>query len=415
MGEISKLVATYPDVWLSKQGKYSKIRSRVNIHKLNISPYIMRILMVSKACLVGAYQTKLEAIAQHDDIDLTVIVPPSWQDPAGTIHLERNHVDGYTLLVDPINFNGQFHLHYYPKLKQRVRSIKPHILHMDEEPYNLATWLAVRQAKAVEAKSLFFSWQNIIQRYPFPFSLMEKEVLDNVNYAIMGNEASVEVWRKKGYRGPLTVIPQFGVQPDEFGPPESRDRGRGFVIGSAGRRLVLEKGVDLLLQAVAKLPGIWRLHIAGDGPERSSLEQLACELGIDERVHFDGVIPSDQMPAYLGQLDVLVLSSRTLPNWKEQFGRILVEAMACEVVVVGSDSGEIPNVISEAGLIFPEDDVDALCKCLQSLQRDDELRLKLSKMGRQRVLDNYTQQSVAEKTVAVYRQMITNQNNKNDE
>lgn len=375
----------------------------------------MRILMVSKACLVGAYQTKLEEIAQHDDVDLTVIVPPSWQDPAGTIHLERSHVNGYTLLVDSIKFNGQFHLHYYPKLKQRLRSIKPHILHMDEEPYNLATWLAVRQAKAVEAKSLFFSWQNIFQRYPFPFSLLEKKVLDSVDYAIMGNEASVEVWRKKGYQGPLTIIPQFGVQPEKFRPPENRDRGRGFAIGSAGRRLVPEKGVDLLLRAVAKLPGIWRLHIAGDGPERLGLEQLARELGIDERVYFDGVIPSDQMPAYMGQLDVLVLSSRTLPNWKEQFGRVLVEAMACEVVAVGSDCGEIPKVIGEAGLIFPEDDVDALFECLQSLYRDDDLRMKLAKVGRQRVLDNYTQQSVAEKTVAVYRQMIANQNNKNGE
>lgn len=367
----------------------------------------MRILMVSKACLVGAYQTKLEAIAQHDDVDLTVIVPPSWQDPAGTVNLERSHVNGYSLLVDPINFNGQFHLHYYPKLKQRLRTIKPHILHMDEEPYNLATWLAVRQARAAEVKSLFFSWQNIFQRYPFPFNLMEKKVLDSVDYAIMGNEASVEVWRKKGYQGPLTIIPQFGVEPEKFHPPEKRHTGRGFVIGSAGRRLVPEKGVDLLLRAVAKLPGIWRLHIAGDGPERPGLEQLARELGIDERVYFDGVIPSDQMPAYLGQLDALVLSSRTIPNWKEQFGRVLVEAMACEVVVVGSDCGEIPNVIGDAGLIFPEDDVNALSECLQSLHRDDDLRIRLAKMGRQRILDNYTQQSVAEKTVAVYRKMTT--------
>lgn len=375
----------------------------------------MRILMVSKACLVGAYQTKLEAIAQYDDIDLTVIVPPSWQDPAGTIQLERSHVNGYTLLVDPIRFNGQFHLHYYPKLKQRLRSIKPHILHMDEEPYNLATWLAVRQAKAVEAKSLFFSWQNIYQQYPFPFNILEKRVLDSVDFAIMGNEASVKVWRKKGYQGPLTIIPQFGVQPKKFCPPKDRDRGRGFVIGSAGRRLVPEKGVDVLLRAAAKLPGIWRLHIAGEGPERSNLEQLARRLDISQRVHFDGVIPSDQMPAYLGQLDVLVLASRTLPNWKEQFGRVLVEAMACEVAVVGSDSGEIPNVIGEAGLIFPEDNVDALYECLFSLYKDEELRVELKNLGRQRVLDNYTQQSVAEKTVAVYRQMMTNLDKTKDE
>jgi hypothetical protein len=80
--------------------------------------------MVSKACLVGAYQTKLEALAKFDDIELVVIVPPAWRDPAGEIRLERTHTNGYQLLVDPIRLNGQFHLHYYPKLKHRMQTIR---------------------------------------------------------------------------------------------------------------------------------------------------------------------------------------------------------------------------------------------------------------------------------------------------
>jgi glycosyltransferase involved in cell wall biosynthesis len=366
----------------------------------------MRVLMVSKACLVGAYQTKLEAIAKFEDVELVAIVPPLWRDPAGDIFLERSHTSGYQLLVDPIRLNGQFHFHYYPKLKNRLEMFRPDILHMDEEPYNLATWMAVRQARAVGAKTLFFSWQNILQKYPFPFRSLEKRVLTSVDYAIVGNKASEKVWRTKGYQGPCQVIPQFGVDPRLFRPPERRDSGRGFIIGSAGRRLVPEKGVDLLLKAVADLPGIWRVHIAGDGPERPFLEQLAHRLGIGDRVHFDGQIPSDQMPAYLGQLDVLVLPSRTYPNWQEQFGRVLVEAMACEVVVVGSDSGEIPNVIDSAGLLFPEDDVEALHENLLRLLRDEELREKLRQAGRQHVLAHYTQEQVAAKTVSVYREMM---------
>jgi glycosyltransferase involved in cell wall biosynthesis len=370
----------------------------------------MRILLVSKACLVGAYQTKLEAIAQFEDIDLTVIVPPTWQDPAGTIFLERSHTVGYQLLVDPIRFNGNFHLHYYPRLKERLKSIQPDILHMDEEPYNLATWKAVRATRSVGAKSLFYSWQNINRNYPLPFGKMEKQVMAAVDYAIMGNEASVEVWRQKGYKGPCTVIPQFGVDPEIFRPPEHRDSGRGFVIGSASRRLVPEKGVDLLLQAVARLPGIWRLQIAGEGPERRPLEKQAQQLGIQDRVSFDGVISSTQMPAYLGQLDVLVLPSRTLPNWKEQFGRVLIEAMACEVVVIGSDSGEIPHVIGQAGLIFPEDDVDALYNNLLSLMQNEPRYQSLRQSGRQHVLENYTQEQVAAKTVKVYQEIMADKN-----
>jgi glycosyltransferase involved in cell wall biosynthesis len=362
--------------------------------------------MVSKACLVGAYQTKLEALANYDDVELVVIVPPVWRDPAGEIRLERSHTSGYQLLVDPIRLNGQFHLYYYPKLKHRLQTLRPDILHMDEEPYNLATWLGVRHAHGVGARSLFFSWQNIKKSYPFPFSLMEKQVLRKVDFAIIGNDASVKVWREKGYEGPSEVIPQFGVRPDIFRTTERKDKGRAFVIGSAARRLVPEKGIDLLLEAVAELPGIWRLHIAGDGPQRQRLEQLAHGFGIEDRVLFDGSVPSGDMPAYLGQLDVLVVPSRTLPNWKEQFGRILIEAMSCEVAVIGSNSGEIPNVIGSAGLVFPEDNVNALRKHLLALQQDPELLTRLRQAGRQRVLDHYTQEQIAAKTIAVYRKML---------
>jgi glycosyltransferase involved in cell wall biosynthesis len=366
----------------------------------------MRVLMVSKACLVGAYQAKLEAMAASEQLDLTVIVPPVWREPSGPVSLERSHTNGYRLLVDPIRFNGHFHLHYYPRLRRRLEEIRPHILHLDEEPYNLATWLGVRQARAVGAKTLFFSWQNLLRRYPFPFRQMEKQVLRLVDYAIMGNQASVDVWRAKGYRGPYKVIPQFGVRPDIFHPPERRDAGRAFVIGSAGRRLVPEKGIDLLLQAAAELPGVWLLHIAGEGPERPRLEALARRLRISERVLWDGAIPSLEVPAYLRQMDVLVLPSLTRPNWKEQFGRVLVEAMACGAVVVGSDSGEIPNVIGDAGLHFPEGDAAALRERLLRLMTDDDLLNDLRQRGRERVLAHYTQERVAARTVDVYRKML---------
>ena len=362
--------------------------------------------MVSKACLVGAYQTKLEEIARFEDVELLVIVPPVWLDPAGPVMLERSHTEGYRLLADSIRFNGRFHLHYYPKLKRRLAEFQPDIVHIDEEPYNLATFMAMRQAQAAGAKTLFFTWQNLARSYPFPFNWMEKRVLAGVDAAIMGNQESVAVWQGKGYTGPHTVIPQFGVDMAAYRPPAYRDRGRGFVIGSANRRLVAEKGMDTLLRAAAKLPGIWRLQIAGDGPERPFLQQLAHQLGIADRVQFDGPIPSMQMPAYLQQMDVLVLPSRTRPNWKEQFGRVLVEAMACETAVIGSNSGEIPHVIGDAGLIFPEDDVDALANHLLNVMQSPDLRDELGRNGRARVQAHYTQAQIAAQTVAVYREMM---------
>ncbi len=362
--------------------------------------------MLSKACLSATYQSKLEAIAQFDDVELTVIVPPSWNDPAGPVLLEREHTEGYRLLVDPIRFNGDFHLHHYPKLKQRINEFQPDIVHIDEEPYNLATWLAWRSARAVGAKSLFFTWQNIYRRYPFPFRKMESQVLAGVDFALMGNQEAVQVFQRKGYEGPFKVIPQFGVDPNRFHPSPNRAGGGGFVIGSANRRLVPEKGVDLLLHAAARLPGIWRVLIVGEGPERPNLQRLTVDLHIDDRVHFEKTIPSAQMPAFLQQLDVLVLSSRTLPNWKEQFGRVLIEAMACQIPIIGSDSGEIPNVIGDAGLIFAEEDVAGLYKHLLKLMQSEEERQRFGQAGRRRVIEKYTQDQIAARTVAVYREMM---------
>jgi glycosyltransferase involved in cell wall biosynthesis len=367
---------------------------------------MINVLMLSKACLVGTYQTKLEAIAAHDDINLTVMVPPVWQDPAGPVQLERVYTQGYQLLVEPIRFNGQYHLFYFPTLKKRLAALKPDVVHIDEEPYNLATWLAMRQARAVGAKTLFFSWQNINRRYPPPFRWMEQQVLGGVDAAIVGNRDAAHVWQVKGYRGRLAVIPQFGVDPVLFQPPARRDPGRSFTFGVANRRLVPEKGVDLLLRALAQVPGVWRLLVAGEGPERPYLQQLAAQLGIADRVQFDGAVGSDRMPAFLQELDVLVLPSRTLPNWKEQFGRVLIEAMACEVAVVGSDSGEIPHVIGDAGLVFPEDDEAALAAHLQVLMTSETLRQTLGKKGRERVLAQYTQAQIAAQTVALYRDMM---------
>lgn len=371
-------------------------------------PAPIRVLMISKACLVGAYQRKLEEIAAFPDIALTVIVPPTWRDPGGTtVRLDRMYVTGYELLAEPLAFNGHFHLHFYPHLARRLASICPHIVHIDEEPYNLATFQAMWLAERHGARTVFFTWQNLNRQYPSPFNWIEQYNLRHADFGIAGNDEAMTVWRKKGYIGPMSVIPQFGVDPEIYKPQRREDGDhKGFAIGCGAARLVEEKGVDVLLYAVAKLPGVWRVYVLGAGPQRHRLEDLANELGLADRIVFDDPIPSTQMPAYLASLDVLVLPSRTRPNWKEQFGRVLIEAMACGVPVIGSTCGEIPQVIGDAGLVFPEDDVEALHDALLRLQRDAELRRDLSTRGRARVLAHYTQKQVAAETVAVYRQIM---------
>ncbi len=361
----------------------------------------LRVLMISKACVVGAYQRKLEEIAAYPDIDLTVIVPPTWDGQP----LERAHTDGYKLIVEPVCFDGNFHLHYYPDLGRRMKEVRPHIVHVDEEPYNLATYQAVQMARRSGARSLFFSWQNILRRYPPPFNWFERWVLDHVDHAVVGSHEAASVWRAKGYNGLLDVIPQFGVDPEIFSPPPQPAARERLVIGYAGR-LVPEKGIDTLIRAVSLLKGSWYLTLVGDGPERTRLSELAGLLNIGGSVYFTEPLPSTRMPEFYRGLDVLVLPSRTRKNWKEQFGRVLIEAMACGVPVIGSQSGAIPEVIGETGITFPEGDEHALAESLQRLLENRPLREALGKAGRQRVLRNFTQAQIAARTVEVYRAMM---------
>ena len=381
----------------------------------------MKVLMLSKACIVGAYQKKLEEIAAISDVDLTVVVPPSWNDPRSPTRLEKLYTQGYELIVTDIAFNGHYHLHFYPKLRRIVRQVQPDIFHIDEEPYNLATFQAMWLAQSVGAGTVVFSWQNQFRHYPLPFSLMERYVLDRADALLVGNSESGEVWQRKGYRGPIYLIPQFGVDPTIYyrhERPMRRER-RSVVryrharrpsqpvlaIGYVGR-LVEEKGLEVLFLAASKLIGPWTIQILGDGPDRERLEKMVQWLGISGQVTFDQKMPSTHLPHYFSGLDVLVLPSLTRPNWKEQFGRVLIEAMACDVITVGAHSGAIPEVIGEAGLTFAEGDVNELRAQLQRLIDDVALREALRSQGRQRVVENYTQAAVAKNTVKVYREIL---------
>lgn len=365
----------------------------------------MRIVMVSKALVVGAYQRKAEEIAKLG-VDLTVLIPPVWRDARGVQEAVRRHTAGYELKVIPVRFNGNYHLHYYPTLADELAQIRPHALHMDEEPYNTATWNGLRAAQKVGAAATFFTWQNLHRRYPPPFSWMERYAYAHAPVAIAGNQDAAAVLARKGYQGETVVIPQFGVDPAIYSPPATPRTPTAFHIGYAGG-LIPEKGVDLLLNACARLRGEWRLRIVGEGKERAALVAEAEALGIAPQVAFLGRRDSSQMPEFYRDLDALVLPSRTTPSWKEQFGRVLIEAMACKVPVVGSDSGEIPNVIGDAGLIFPEDDASELVDRLQTLIDRPTLGASLAAAGRQRVLDRFTMASVAARTVDVYEKLCT--------
>src|SRR6266699_1167362 len=328
----------------------------------------MRVLMISKALVAGTSQRKLEELAKCPGVELTLITPPYWQSDDGSKQvLERLYTSGYQMIVTPMRLNN----------KQK-------------------------------AKALFFTWQNLYRNYPPPFRYLELYNYRHAAAALAGNRDAAEVLRRKGDTGPISIIPQFGFDTDIYQrsePRQPRAPGDPFTLGFVGR-LKDNKGLDLLVAALPELPHYCRLVFIGNGPMKEHLVQQAQRLGVVERVILKGGLPTYEIPREMQQLDALVLPSVTRPNWIEQFGRVLPAAMACETPVIGSSSGEIPHVIDDAGLVFEEGNVQELVACIRQLLDDPELYAQLAAKGRQRVLENYTQEQIARQTYKVYQQML---------
>lgn len=356
-------------------------------------------MLLSRAALVASYRPKLDALARMRDVELTVVVPPRWKEPDRVQALEPGPTPGYDLVVEPLALNGSFHAHFYPRLSRRLRTVRPDVLYVEEEPYNLATWHATRLAARFGIRTVCFTWQNIERRYPLPFRALERATLRRVDHLACGSEASVAVWRAKGYVGSTSVV-QSGIDADTWTPRPPGAPARPFTVGYVGR-MVEAKGVDGLVRAFAdaRLPAGAGLLLVGDGAARGDIETEVRQRGIDARTELRRWSPSAAMPALMHELDVLVLPSLTGPHWKEQFGRVLVEAMASGVAVVGSDSGAIPDVIGDAGLVVPEGDDRALTAALERLADDDALRAELARRGRARAVDRYSHERIALQTL----------------
>lgn len=362
----------------------------------------MRVLIVSKALVSAAYRKKLAALSRAG-VEVTAVVPRVWREGGRNYPLEFGEDMDYRLIAVDLHWNGHFHLHHYPELGRIIREAEPDLVHLDEEPYNLATYLGVRACWRRHVPCVFFSWQNLVRVYPPPFRQIERSVYRNVQGAIAGTKAVAEVLRSKGYGGRMAVIPQFGVDLDAFFPGEIVER--PFRIGFLNR-LIPAKAPLQTLDAFAGLPDDCFLEFVGDGPLRGEIEAAIVRLGLGDRVRVRTRVPSEEVPALLSSLHALVLPSLTTPSWKEQFGRVLIEAMASGVPVVGSDSGEIPRVVGDAGIITPEGDVAAFAVALRRLHDDGELRRSLAARGRNRAVAQFGNQTIAERSLKFYREVL---------
>lgn len=389
---------------------------------------MMRILVASHSYIVDLNCEKLRALARLEPgIEVTVVVPRRWR-PGGVQNkiIETQPLEEGLFRVVPVsNFseNNQGLLTFGADIVSLLRQFRPQIIQVEQgaKALGYAQLITLNKLMRLKAKNLFFTWWNLPYNLKFPVSVLEAYNLRNTHGVIAGNQDGADVLRQHGYQGLIKVMPQLGVDESRFCPqpqPELKSQlgiqPNDFIVGFVGR-FVEEKGLLTLGLALAGLrERSWKWLLLGRGSLQTVLMEKAVEWGIKDRLIWVESVAHDEVPRYINLMSTLVLPSETntqfktltAAGWKEQFGHVLIEAMASKIPVIGSDSGEVPYVIAEAGLVFPERDAAALRKCIVSLMEQPQLAQKLAQRGYERVMMHYTNQALARQLLAFYKQLL---------
>jgi len=376
----------------------------------------MRILLISHTCQSQKQgQPKAMELCRIPGVELRVLVPDRWYEydkwRVAEDQLDKSYEYKIEKVFLPWTGPAQWYLHWYPGLAKQLREFQPDIIDIWEEPWGLVSaqtvWL--RNRLLPEAKLITETEQNTYRRLPPPFEIFRSYTLRNADYLIGRSQEAVENMLKRGYPGPAAVVPN-AVDADLFHPMD-RDECRsalglsGFVAGYIGR-LVEEKGLMDMVDALPHCPEEVNLLFVGKGGYQAVLEKRIQEIGLQHRVRFLPYLPMDDLPRVMNAIDTLVLPSRTMPTWREQFGRVIIEAHACETPVIGSNSGAIPSVIGQGGLVVPERDPCALAAAFKDLFANPGRAKEMGRIGWKQAQEKYTWKRVAEQMVKIYQEVL---------
>lgn len=371
----------------------------------------MRVLFTWHAAVLAGNQVYIEKLSSYNGMEVFLLIPPAWDEATSMVYAEKVVGAKYETIVEKVRNPFKGLKFYYQKTAKILREVNPDVIFIYEEPYSFAAFniLYCKQKVVPRAKTLFYTWQNLLCRYPFVHRVVEKYVFSHVDMAIAGSEDVLRVLQKKGFRRPIRIVP-LALSPELFPEYDAaslrQELGlREFTIGYVGR-ITKEKGIQELFEAVAPIKSSCQILVIGSGQDEEYFRQYAESVGLKDRIIWLTSQHNSQMYKYYRAMDALILPSRTTAHWKEQFGRTLIEAMVCKIPVIGSSSGEIPNVIADAGLIFEEGNICDLREKIMSLQKSQDKSNILKGKGYARVMSRFTWGKVAEDTRIILNELV---------
>src|SRR5882724_8392001 len=353
----------------------------------------MKVLLLAPASVVhtqrwveGLHERGVQVVlaTQHD--------PGPWQPPAGVrlVRLSYSGAAGYLLNA--------------PQLRRLLDQERPDLLNA-----HYASGYGTTAALSGFRPWLLSVWGSDVYDFPYQSAfkgwLLRRNLRQADAVASTSQAMAGQVRRLAPELAGIALTP-FGIDTGRFArQPEPH---MGFVVGTV-KTLAPKYGIDVLVNAFAEFvklvepePGAApSLVIVGGGEQRAELQTLCEELGIATKVRFVGAVAHAEVPAWLNRFDVYVAASRLD---SESFGVAVLEASACELPVVVSDAGGLPEVVvdGETGLVVAREDVPALAQALRCLHDSPALRQRLGRAGRQRVLREYEWRHSLDRMLACY-------------
>ncbi len=348
-------------------------------------------------------------------------------------HFRERGEDKLAFPVEQIYFDtqrGPFPARLRNRLLARLRNREARIVpfHDRLRGYDcIQTWELFTDwsAQALEAKRrcgapvCVMVWDNIpfnMERNPRKRAI-KRAVAAEADRFIVHTERSRRILDLEGVDPARVIKIGPGVDTEVFAPG-TRDRRqfgvgeREFVILFVGW-LLPRKGIDFLLLALrelihdADIAGIdVRLLVVGSGPGKDRVDRLVDRIGVRDHVQFAGALPYPRMPEAFRAADVFVLPSIATPEWQEQFGMSLIEAMACGVPAVTTMTGAIPEVVGDAGVICQPNDFVSLYEALKQLIRDPAERARLAAAGREEAVARFALDTYAAQLAGVYSSLV---------
>lgn len=373
---------------------------------------VKRLLTIGHSYVVGLNRRLADEIARQgsDRWSVTAAAPSTYPGDLRTIALEPIVDEACRVVRLRTHLARSPHLMFYGGLR-RLMAEPWDVVHCWEEPY-VAAGAQIARLAPRNASLVLATFQNLSKKYPPPFGWMERQVLRRADgWIAFGNTVHDVQRRRAGYAElPSRIIPP-GVDTLTFSPSAQARRriraDRGWddripVVGFAGR-FVPEKGLSVLAEALRRVTTPWRALFVGGGPERPVLQALSD--AYPGRVSIAAGVPHEEMPAHFNAMDVLCAPSQSTTRWREQFGRMLIEAMACGVPVLASDSGEIPHVIGDAGILLPERDASGWAAALGRVLPDAALRRDLANRGLRRARTEFAWSVVARRHLEFFEEL----------